>query len=135
MSVDLSADGVDWDPYGTWDPWEATNEPDGLPDIAIIDLIEYLRDKGVVTLQSCAGHIGRSDGGLWIAASTVSEKSVRRIATSPLERVARMIHPWQQWALRWLPQDFNEVEAVLRTLETTGEEVRSDGRREERRQR
>lgn len=116
--IDLTRDGIDWDPYGTWTPAEATDVPDGLPDIAIVPLVETLRRNGIVTLQSCAGHVGSDDGGLWVAASTVSEPSVRRAANSgAFERVARMIHPWQQWAFRWLPENFDEAETALLELE------------------
>jgi len=39
-------------PYCTWEPSKATNDPDGLPDRAIVPLVEELRKRGIVTLQS-----------------------------------------------------------------------------------
>lgn len=61
------------DPYHSWDPDEATPESDGKPDAAIVPYVEALRDAGVVTLQSCSGHVHpdgtRTDGVLWIAAT------------------------------------------------------------------
>lgn len=52
-----------------WSPGDATSVSDGNPDTAIVPYVEALNAAGVVTYQSCSGHVhedGRkSDGHLW----------------------------------------------------------------------
>lgn len=58
------------DPYATWDHYIkrglVSDAPDGLPDRAIVPLVESLRAAGFITYQSCTGHFSQGDGTLWI---------------------------------------------------------------------
>lgn len=56
------------DPYAVWDATrdKATDKSDGLPDRAMVPLVETLRAAGFTTYQSCSGHFGEGDGTLWI---------------------------------------------------------------------
>lgn len=119
----VQAPAVTADPYATWDPSQATDDPDGLPDRAIVPLVEDLRGRGVVTLQSCAGHAGRQDGHLWVRADTVALESVHQLivaaaADSLFHRVALMYgpEPTPVWEFVWPPQHTERAIAALGTL-------------------
>ena len=104
------------DPYATWHPSEATDAPDGLPDRAIVPLVEALRETGVVTLQSCAGHEGTDDGHLWIRADSVTTKTIVRLDRSPFTYIRLQIWPVEQWELGWDPSQLESAIQVLSTL-------------------
>ncbi len=104
------------DPYSTWEPERATDEPDGLPDKAMVLLVEYLRSIGIVTLQSCAGHEGHSDGTLWVLADTVNEASVRRRFGTPFVFIKRTWWPENRWEFIWFSQDTAHAIAELAYL-------------------
>lgn len=99
------------DPYRTWDDalaiGQITDAPDGLPDRAIVPLIERLRADGIITLQSCAGHPGESDGVLWIADTPTVRARLAPLLTdpTPFTYLKRTHHPQRQWEIGWLPAD------------------------------
>lgn len=104
------------DPYATWDPGRATDEPDGLPDRAIVPLVEHLRALGIVTLQSCAGHQG-SDGTLWVRADTVDPVAVRWLPMRPFDRMQRVVWPEDRWEFHWRPDHAQQAIDVLYALQ------------------
>jgi hypothetical protein len=118
------------DPYATWRPWQATDDPDGLPDRLIVPLVELLRARGVVTLQSCSGHRRPSptekgcwwvdNGVLWVDAATVDEGTVRALLGAPFERIHRCYWPFDQWEFLWHPTDADAAIAALATLQPGG---------------
>lgn len=110
----------DDDPYVTWDPSEATDDPDGLPDRAIVPLVESLRARGIVTLQSCIGHPYRGegtagyDGTLWVRAETVDGAHIRHfLLREPLDRVKLVHWPERRWEFGWRPEHADAAVAVL----------------------
>lgn len=76
----------------SWDPDEATPYQDNRPDAAIVPYVEALRDHGIETLQSCAGHVhedGRlSEGHLWFRAFGTFEPKLAA-KCDPLSEVMR----------------------------------------------
>jgi hypothetical protein len=102
------------DPYATWDSAladsKASDEPDGWPDLAMIPLVEWLRAAGIVTLQSCAGHLGTDDGHIWVDADS---EAVYGLDWSPFTKVALHIHPKWFWEFMWLPEDRDRATASL----------------------
>lgn len=104
------------DPYATWSPERATDEPDGLPDIRIVPLIDLLRLSGFVTLQSCSGHPG-FDGHIYFDPRTVpaSWKALR----APFSTVRETYHPEPWFELWWKPGDFDAAKETIRDLVAT----------------
>ena len=109
-------------PYSTWDAATPTNEPDGLPDKRIVPLVEYLRSIGVITLQSCIGHKGYSDGTLWICADSVDEESIRHLFGTPFVFIKRAWWPKEQWEFVWFPWDAKQALDALYKLQPFGYE-------------
>lgn len=105
-------------PYATWDPSLATDEPDGLPDRAIVPLVEALRSRGVVTLQSCAGHPGTDDGCLWVRADSVDGAHLRLfvldvVGRDVFDRVSLTYWPERRWEFVWRPENAGIAMAAL----------------------
>ena len=109
-------------PYSTWNEALATDDADGLPDKAIVSLVETLRVAGIVTLQSCAGHQGRADGTLWVLADAVNEASVRRLFGPPFVFIKRTWWPEERWEFIWFPWDTVQAIALLSSLSPLEEE-------------
>jgi hypothetical protein len=102
------------DNYATWDTSKATDEPDGFPDRALVPLITALRRAGRQTLQSCAGHIGSSDGLIWFASDALGDDEVQEILLQPVfDRVVRVFKPEERWEIGWNPRDLNAAIAGL----------------------
>ena len=122
-----------YDPYATWDSAKATDEKDGLPDRAIVPLVETLRARGIVTLQSCAGHLGTDDGCLWVLADSVDRESVLSIVGPPFSRVHFVHWPMEQWEFEWWPYNRREAVAALARLRSVQllDEARVEARRDE----
>jgi hypothetical protein len=113
----------DIDPYVTWDPSRATDDPDGLPDRAIVPLVESLRGRGIVTLQSCIGHPYRGegtagyDGTLWVRAETVDGAYIRHfLLRDPFDRVQLVFWPERRWEFAWRPEYADAALAALGDL-------------------
>lgn len=104
------------EPYATWKPELATDEPDGMPDRAIVPLVESLRKRGIVTVQSCAGHYGSGDGCLWVKAESVTAESALQMrgGRSPFSAIRRTRHPEDRWEFEWYPLD---VDRAMKALE------------------
>jgi hypothetical protein len=107
--------------YATWDPRIATDDPDGLPDTAIVPLVEDLRRAGITTLQSCAGHIEHRDGTeimhagcLWLAADAVDQAAMTRLCVEPFEDVSRVYWPVERWQVVWPPRETGRALVLLR---------------------
>jgi hypothetical protein len=92
------------DPYTTWEPEKATNEPDGLPDIGVVSLIQHLRKQGIITRQSCAGHPGESDGHVMFDPSVLPD-SIRSLRGHPFSMVRETFEPEPWFELWWRPED------------------------------
>lgn len=108
-------------PYATWDEsvsaGRVTDDPDGFPDKAIVELVEHLRRLGVVTLQSCAGHPGVSDGVLWVDARSVTAESFLRPPRGPFTYISRVWHPEDRWEIGWLPENLDAAVEALAALD------------------
>lgn len=91
--------------YATWEPSAATGDPDGLPDTLIVPVVEELRRRGVVTLQSCQGHVGSSDAHLWFRADLTDEQARSLAATPGMAKVTRMFSPEDCWEAWWVASD------------------------------
>lgn len=110
------------DPYVTWDQairdGQITDGPDGLPDRAIVPLVEHLRRHGIVTLQSCAGHPGSDDGCLWLADDPRLAAKIARLIVGrhPFTAVKRTHHPERRWEIGWHPDDADRAMGALSQL-------------------
>ena len=114
--------------YATWDEnlQFMSDEPDGMPDRKIVELITTLRNRGVVTLQSCAGHQPfygpgakirtGTDGHLWIRASTVSYREMILLSGDPFSRVYKTFWPDEMWVFEWNPTFWATAIARLMTI-------------------
>jgi hypothetical protein len=96
--------------YVVWDAtiMKATDGPDGLPDRAIVPLIEGLRSLGYTTLQSCTGHFGESDGMLWIREAPELRWLTRLPNLHPFSRIQHVIHgpEGECWEFWWEPSEW-----------------------------
>lgn len=86
----------------TWNPEEATSDPDGLPDTAIVPYIEALNSAGIETYQSCSGHTFEREGKtlhksglLWFAPIDIDPRELASNYT--LERISLMYEPEHCW--------------------------------------
>ena len=106
-------------PYATWDEnlQFMSDEPDGMPDRKMVELIATLRKRGIVTLQSCAGHSGYSDGHLYIRANTVSDRKMINLSQDPFCSVHKRFWPDEQWEFRWDPAFQHTAIARLMTID------------------
>ena len=105
--------------YAVWDEnlVHASDEPDGMPDLKIVELITTLRKRGVVTLQSCAGHEGTDDGCLWMRASSVSYRGMVLLSGDPFSRVYKTFWPDEMWVFEWNPAFWATAIARLMTIQ------------------
>ena len=104
--------------YVTWDRnlQFMSDEPDGMPDRKVVELIGTLRKRGIVTLQSCAGHEGTDDGCLWIRASSVSYREMVLLTGDPFSRVYKTFWPDEMWVFEWNPTFWATAIARLMTI-------------------
>lgn len=108
------------DAFATWDDAIAaghvSDDPDGLPDRAIIPLVEDLRAAGIVTLQSCAGHTGSADGVLWVREEGTWPACVGDLLINAelFTEIKFAYHPERRWEIGWLPQDAGMAMARIR---------------------
>jgi hypothetical protein len=111
--------------YSTWDDairqGFVTDQQDGLPDRGIVPLVEELRARGIVTLQSCTGHQGSEDGCLWVRADTVTEASVYKVTRSwmypaTFDFVKLTIYPERRWEFTWRPHRLRVAMKLLARL-------------------
>ena len=101
------------DAYAAWDPTTATDKPDGLADVGIVPLIEFLRARGIITRQSCSGHLGSDDGNVMFDPATLPE-SVRQLRGHPFSVVRETYEPEPWFELWWHPADLDEAVAAIR---------------------
>lgn len=108
--------------YATWDAalaaGQVTDDSDGLPDRAIVPLVEHLRTAGVVTLQSCTGHLGSDDGVLWIRDDPAVAARIGAVLAdpSPFTEVKLTHHPERRWEIGWHPNDAQRAMNRLREI-------------------
>lgn len=116
--------------YLTWDEaieaGHITDDADGWPDTHMVPLVEHLRIRGVVTLQSCQGHRGTDDGCLWIDPTSVADGSAEALIGAPFSLVRRTRWPEERWEFWWHPSDRNAALAALNRLESATPRWRSD---------
>lgn len=89
-----------------WNPEEATPDPDGRPDVAIVPYVEALNTHGVETLQSCAGHVHedgtKTDGHLWLGPDALTPDDARELAdTDGLYGVCRRYARAECWEVTY----------------------------------
>lgn len=104
------------DPWATWDPSLATDEPDGLPDRLMVPLVEELRRLGVVTYQSCQGHPGQS-GCLWVESSGLTIRGAQELSrVEGIEQVGLVFGRERVpvWEVVWHPGKTTSVLPLLR---------------------
>lgn len=79
-------DAPEADPYEHWEPSEATDSQGFAPDVEIVPYVEALREAGVETAASCAGHYYADDGRerdlgyLWLEPDELDALDARRIS-------------------------------------------------------
>lgn len=116
------------DAYATWDDAIAkgntSDAHDGLPDNRIIPLVEHLRAKGLVTLQSCTGHtptgpgmFDGTDGHLWVLDEPPFQPVLGDIDETLFQQISWTVWPVPRLELLWLPAVFDAAAEHLMRLE------------------
>lgn len=114
------------DPYATWNPSRATDEPDEAPDRRIVPLIEELRAAGIVTFASCSGHPaveGTARAGyLLMAADSMTDEQASALRADPaIWWVSHLPTPSSKnWHVAWLAEDFELAAHAIRNSMLAG---------------
>lgn len=101
------------DPYASWDTTQATDDSDGLPDTAMIPIVEALRRAGIDTLASCQGHMlpeygsVHREGGLIVSVGPTGTYS-----SLPFTRIVYYT-THEEWEFWWHPDNYAAAVAEI----------------------